>query len=527
MTDTHAHSNGSIDPRSPTHAPSQATSQSSENQFLQDRASLSEAAASWLENNRKIPIEIAVRCGVVTVADSTGAGKLAFEYRRNGALQYRKIRIPQSDGSKRFMRDRKEVETGLFLEHMIQENPDLSSPLVICEGELDACALVAAAIGNVVSVPDGAQRHDIGTEQIVIPEDKAFAWLWDVDGLKPHIAQFKTFVLATDNDKPGRVLREELAVRLDRWKCLYVTYPEGCKDANDVLIQHGSEKLHEIIKSAKPLVPDRLVSFMDIYDDSYSDLLQSGFSDLDNGLGFNMVIPELAIVTGKPGSGKSELAVVLGANLARMYQLPGAVLQFEDRSARVQQTLLRYARHNVPGVNSTPECEAWVRRWFRTIAPMENLESDTDYTMEWIKGTLKEARVRHGCKWAILDPWNEVVHNIDRGQTETQYTNDALRMLKKLSRSLGMLLMVVVHPTKEGGREANIEDLDMYAINGGAAWYNKADHGLIVHRDDQSKPDCYVKLAKAKDHLVMGKPGIVRMRYDFARARYDQMGLGV
>ena len=44
--------------------------------------------------------------------------------------------------------------------------------------------------------------------------------------------QFKKIILATDDDQKGRVLRDELAVRLGRSRCWFVTYPKGCKVAN-------------------------------------------------------------------------------------------------------------------------------------------------------------------------------------------------------------------------------------------------------------------------------------------------------
>ena len=48
---------------------------------------LEEKTVDWLENERNISAEIAARCGVVTMN-----GWPAFEYRRNGLLQYVKAR---------------------------------------------------------------------------------------------------------------------------------------------------------------------------------------------------------------------------------------------------------------------------------------------------------------------------------------------------------------------------------------------------------------------------------------------------
>lgn len=480
------------------------------------------ATADWLEAARKIPSEVAERCGVVT-----WEGHCAFEYRMSGGLLYRKIRVIDKNGEKSFRRDRKNAVTCMFLEHMIQEDPDLSAPLVICEGEIDALSLVASGVANVVSVPDGAQLSEIGKGQIVPEDDTAFGWLWDGDRLKAHLARFDRVIIATDSDKKGRILREELAVRFERWRCDYVTFPANCKDANEVLVKHGAAKLLECIELAKPMVPNRLCAFGDIPETGTGEIFSSGFKGLDDGLGFGMVIPEFVVITGQPGSGKSEFSAILGANLANFHQLPGAILQFEDRSVRVRETLIRYAQTHVAEASGSREmAKNWVDKWFRTIEPDQNLADDVDYTLGWLQETIKEARVRHGCRWVIIDPWNEIEHVWDRSQNEAAYTNDALRKLKRLARAHQIILMVVAHPSKEGGRQQEIEDMDLYGISGAAAWANKADHGFIIHRPDKAKEDVYVKVAKSKDHTTMGRPGIVRMKYLIASGQYKYVGIG-
>lgn len=488
---------------------------------MTETTAINDATARWLEDERKIPVEVASRCGVVT-----HEGWPTFEYRKDGRLLYRKMRV-ERDGEKSFRRDRKEAETCLFLEEFLQTDPDLSAPLVISEGEIDALSFVTAGVSNVVSVPDGAQLGEVGTGKIDPLDDKAFGWLWDDNGLKPHLKQFERIVIATDNDRKGRILREELAVRFERWRCYYVLFPDGCKDANEVLVKHGPKAVADLIRTARPIVPNKLVSFGDVPDYGYGELYSSGFKGLDEGLKFNLVAPEFVVITGAPGSGKSEFAACLGANLANIHQLPGAILQFEDRSQRVRETLIRYALNQVNGITNRGEAREWVSKWFKTIEPEQNIAEEVDYDFDWLKLTLREARVRHGCRWVILDPWNELEHVWDRSQSEAIYTNDAIRKLKRMARALGIILMVVVHPSKEGGRQQDITEKDLYGISGAAAWANKADHGIIVHRPDHAKNDVYVKIAKSKDHMVMGKPGIVRMQYDLAQSKYRYLGMGV
>lgn len=62
--------------------------------------------------------------------------------------------------------------------------------------------------------------------------------------------------MATDGDRPGQVLAEELARRLGRERCWLVRWPkkeEFCcfKDANEVLTDLGAGALRDIIKNAE------------------------------------------------------------------------------------------------------------------------------------------------------------------------------------------------------------------------------------------------------------------------------------
>ena len=74
--------------------------------------------------------------------------------------------------------------------------------------------------------------------------------------MESHLEDKIRIVLALDNDERGIELRNELIRRLDPERCLLVEWPEGCKDANDVLMRHGKEQVRECIEAAHeiPLV---------------------------------------------------------------------------------------------------------------------------------------------------------------------------------------------------------------------------------------------------------------------------------
>jgi twinkle protein len=435
-------------------------------------------------------------------------------------LQYRKLRIEKPEG-KSFMRDRQNAPSCLWNEDCLSEPCSPETPLVITEGEIDALSWLTAGATHVVSVPDGAQLSKRGEGPVVIEEDTAFKYLWEGDGLKKPLAAFKKIILSTDNDEKGRILRDELAVRLGRHKCWFIEYPDGCKDANEVLVQHGADALTDILDGAKPMVPDRLVTFSDIPRRANRVQYSSGWAGLDEHL--RLQLPELMIVTGSPNSGKSTWTINYVCNLARIHGIKTAILQFEDDVDRNRDDIERYvSAWSRPGnENTIANPDEWVDRMFRTIAPAE--ESDS-YDMAWLKASIVEAATRHNCRVVLIDPFNEVEHLWKVNETESQYTNNCLRDLKKLARQLQIAIIIVTHPTKTGGTVKPISDWSLYDVAGSAAWNNKADHGVIVWRENTKSVETHIKVSKSKNFRTMGTPGTVVMTYHHESSSFHYVG---
>ena len=282
----------------------------------------------------------------------------------------------------------------------------------------------------------------------------------------------------------------------------------------EVLVRHGAEALRSMIAAAKPIVPDTLVSFSEIPSRADEPRYSSGWAAFDDH--FMVAPPQLIVVTGKPNHGKSQWVLALIANLARIHGLRAAILQFEDNIERNRTDLLRYAKawrgQERNGIAEEPQ--AWVDRMFKTISPGEELRENADFNLAWLEEKIEEAATRHGCKNIAIDPWNEIEHLWGRQDTEATYLNRALKHLKRLARRFQITIIIVAHPTKEGGKATSIQAADLYDINGGAVWNNKADLGVIVWADDLANLERQIKVAKSKDFIRMGRPGVVCMRFD-------------
>lgn len=482
------------------------------------RLELSQPHAEWLETTRKVPCEIAAEIGIVS------RGKdLAFEYRQSGGSVFRKIRknVRNEDGTtgKTYFIEPAGIPLFLFNEDCLSEPCGPNVPLIICEGEIDAASWMAAGATRVVSVPNGAPAKP-GEGDIVPAEDRQFAYLWDGTKLKSGLQKFAKIIIATDADKPGNVLRDELAIRLGRSRCYVVDYPDGCKDANEVLVKYGPDFLVHMIDNATPMVANRLVRLVDIPERGNRTIYSTGWGALDKHM--RIIMPELIIVTGTPGSGKSQWSLAMCMNLARRHGLRGAIFQFEDNPDRNVKDILAYARSwsNDPQGAVGEDYREWARQMFWGISPKEDEDASVNFDLKWLQTAITEAATRHGCKWVLIDPWNEIEHVWNVRENETTYTNQALRELKRLTRQLQIAIVIVAHPGKSADAKS-IEDQSLYDVSGSAAWKNKADHGVVIARDKQDKSITYVKIDKSKDWATMGEPGTVQMQFVRERASFN------
>lgn len=232
------------------------------------------------------------------------AACIVFPYTRNGEVVNLKYRSLEG-------KDFRQVGGA---EKVLYGLDDLTEDwAVIVEGECDKLALAVAGISNAVSVPDGAPPA--GSK----PSEAKFEYLVNCAA---QLDQIKKIVLAVDFDPPGQTLESEIARRLGPERCFRVRWPEGCKDANEVLLHHGAERLRDCVEAAKPYplegvlrVSDLAGDVMALYQEGPQRGALTGWESLDKH--YTVRPGEMTIVTGIPSHGKSQFLDALVVNLAR------------------------------------------------------------------------------------------------------------------------------------------------------------------------------------------------------------------
>lgn len=385
------------------------------------------------------------------------------------------------------------------------------STLIIVEGEVDALSWIEAGFPNVASVPDGAPP--VNTKN---PERK-YEFL--NDGL---VGNFTSFVLAVDDDEPGKALEGELANRLGRQNCLRVHYPAECKDSNDVLKKHGAETLIKIYQKATPFPIDGLYTTEDVWDavlDLYQQGLKpgnsTGWENLDH---YYTVRPgEMTIVTGIPSHGKSTWLDALTVNLYLQHEWKVAYCSPENWPIQRHMASIVEKLQAKPFAARTPSSSRMTPEEVNRALDEMNGSffftqiDDQNMHIESILEIMQAAISRHGVKGIIIDPWNELEHHRPKNMSETDYVSWALGKIRRFARLNYVHVWVVAHPTKLNKKDDGTYPVPtLYDISGSAHWYNKADNGIAVHRPKISDQKVNIHIQKVRFREV-GNPGEANM----------------
>ncbi len=431
---------------------------------------------------------------------------IAYPYLRDGQV----INCKYRDKDKHFR-----MASGA--ERLLYGLDDLASTTVIVEGEMDKLAVEVAGFTACVSVPDGAPAPN--TKNI----ESKFDFLDE-----ERLQKVQLWIIAVDNDAPGQFLQGELVRRFGAEKCLIVTWPDGCKDANDVLLAHGPDVLRQRLEAAEPVpivgvfgAQDFEDEFLRMYDEGVPSGLTTGWDGLDKN--WRVQPGQLLIVTGIPGHGKSEWVDALCCNLAQDHGWQVAYYSPENYPVRLHMMKLaeKYigkpynpGPHERMTKTEAAKAKDWIGQHFSWVMPEK---PSLDEIMEKARALV----FRKGTRVLVIDPWNEVEHSRPAGMTEAEHVSESLMRLRRFARKHELLVIVVAHPRLlEKKSDGSYPVPTPYDISGGAMWRNKADNCIAIYANPTDPNGCLeVHVQKVKFKLF-GMVGVAPMRWDRVTGRY-------
>jgi twinkle protein len=235
------------------------------------------------------------------------------------------------------------------------------------------------------------------------------------------------------------------------------------------------------------------------------------------------------IIVGEPNTGKSTFADDLILNLALLHGWKAALYSPEmfppERHIDRLATAIagrRFRREEVfteRGIDyrrtAIPEPMAdRILDWMQ-----ENIFFVTEESGRTIHKLLHRAeqlQVRYGIRQLLLDPFN-YIQLPDGAKSDTMKIGDVLAEIELFAHRTGILVIVVVHPSKPQKGE-QIESL--YNASGSAEFRNRADYGLVLAGADRSNrkgcPELHllkVIVDKVRDD-AMGHKGVCHLSFD-------------
>ena len=471
---------------------------------LANEEPLDENMRNWFEQ-RGIPAEVAETEGIFKTSrkmPQTGNIEkcIVFPYFVNEELVNRKYR----DGAKHFMLEANAQLVPWRIDHILH-----TSECIVTEGEMDALSFIVAGYDNVISVPNGAQKNLTYLDEFI----------------ETHFENKSRIYIAADTDAKGLELRAELVRRFGEEKCRIVTYGEGCKDANELLMNQGAEALKKAIAEAQEVPLEGIFTADDVREELemlFEKGLQKGavlgMGELDDLL--SVEVGRLLVVTGIPGDGKSEFLDEVAVHLSLNYDWRCAWFSPENFPVTLHHPKLiekLIGKRFLKGIMKPMEFDAavgYLSRNFFDILPEEGYRVDT--ILEKAEALVR----RKGIRVFILDPYNCLEHQIPTGQSETQYISEFLEKLRSFARRKQVLVILAAHPVKmkKDPISGKYPVPTMYDISGSAAFFNKADFGLAIERDrSQGVTRVHVQKVKFR-HL--GQPGVAAFQYNTHCGRF-------
>jgi twinkle protein len=446
---------------------------------------ISDNAIKWFEN-RKISQFILrlmkITEGKMMMPDKSKEWKekntIQFNYFRYGQL----VNIKYRSGDKNFLMVKDAEKIPYNLDNVLG-----NEVIYWVEGEMDVLAVMECGIHNVTSPPNGFNLPDKNGASNV-----------NLDFLNNDIECFtkaEKLILAFDNDEAGQNGKREFIRRFGAHKC-YTIDLKDCKDANEFSIKYGTEELKKTLEVHIEIPLENISTYSDFKDEtrnfflngSPKGLVTGNLKSLDEK--FSVNLSHTVLITGKPSSGKSDVADQMAIGYALNYGYNVGVVSVENKPNHLHfQKLVKKVHGQTPKerkdfTTSFEMAEDFVNEHFFMIDLIGGYELD--------KVLLKaeELVYRKGIRILIIDPFNKVklkgqIESVTGNKTN-DYTNAYIERLNNFGAKFDVLNLLVAHPVKLQKKENGKREIpDFYDVKGGGEFYDMCEHGLVVERDYQ------------------------------------------
>lgn len=307
-----------------------------------------------------------------------------------------------------------------------------------------------------------------------------------------------------------------------------------------VVVDYGDDAKDNALKLAERGVPQTSLSYIDLRPNElvtrrepkhlfWDDVIwlseveeedfptyPSGIDFLDINLGWRWRVPELVIIAGPYGCGKSTFGQYLAANfvngVGRQFKSGAMLCSWEDLSSEVRRNIATFGRNH--DATDLLNKIAFVRR-----------DPNEDRFISWYIDLVRYHRKRYGTMFFFLDPWNEMDHQKAPMQNETEYTREIMKEFRRVVDVEQIILVIATHVSAKYIKgNGDIEPFKIGHAFGSSNFGAKADRGICLAQSkkwDSVNGHAIIRHDKSKIKRKMGKTGTVAARFDDRKFRYE------
>lgn len=463
---------------------------------------------------------------------------ICFPYMRDGEL----VNVKFRDANKNFKMV-KDAELIFFNLNTIGDK----KYVIITEGEMDCLSVYEAGYGHdanidketgeifnedfskwaVISVPNGASKGNQRLEYL----DNCSDWLIGVH----------EFVIATDGDEAGSMLKDELVRRLGVERCRVISYPieevvfdekigrkRRCKDFNEVLMHLGKEVIVNCINNSEFIPVDGIYYLEDIFPtmlENFKKGIQlaptTRFICVDEY--FRWKKGDINLFTGYGNHGKTTFAIQLMLTKSIYDGWKWAI----------------FSPENYPANDFYDDIvEMYAGKWLQHMTEKEYVEAcwfidkhifyvypEDDHDINSINEKFRHLVMKKGVDGVMVDPFNQLDHLQKAYQREDQYLSQILKDIKRFALLNNVCYNIVAHPVKpQKEQDKSLPVVDMYDVAGGAMWGNKCDQIISYYRPNyhinKQAPEVEIHVQKVKRKRTGGNTGSFPLNFIWSKKRF-------
>jgi len=322
--------------------------------------------------------------------------------------------------------------------------PGGGQSVVITEGEIDAMAAYQMTMDT--------SRNNRGWQVASLPLGAS------VDAVKRNLEWLESFekvILCLDNDKQGQEVTTIISELLSPGKAHICVWPEGVKDAGDMLVRGMGGHFYSMLWDAAPHTPSGIVSGADTWQTLHERPRVESVPYPDNWelnpMTYGMRFGELDTWTSGSGSGKTQVMRELQFHLLSVTDSNVGIIALEEPLADTIEGLMSLylgKRIHLPDVDYTPE---EYRGAWEFIAGTNRIHlydhwgsTDADTLFNKIRYLARGL----DCKYIFLDHLSIVVSEFAGDGDERRQIDTIMSKLKKLTQELQVWIGLVVHLRK-------------------------------------------------------------------------------